>query len=71
MNIKIVDKVIAKEKQILIDKAKKKGLYEDFGEKEVRRLEDTFVDSSDYSLDMNNIRLKITRFEYWCMNYCG
>ena len=62
---------IAKAKKKLIAQAKKSGVIENFGQKEVRSLEDKYIDSSDYSNDMNKIRIAIEKFDDWCMNYTG
>lgn len=51
-------KEIEKTKIKLINKAKKIGLYENFGQTEVRALEDKF----GYTLAIKN-------FDNWCMNY--
>ena len=66
-----IDKAITKEQNNLIKIAKTKGLYENFGQKEVRKLEDKFIDSSDYSEEMNKNRRLLQMFDEWCMNYCG
>lgn len=39
-----IKKDIKKYKKALINKAKRKGLYEDFGQKEVRKLKDKYSD---------------------------
>ena len=64
-------KAIEKAKKTLIKKAAEKGLYENFGQKEVRKLEDKFIDISDYSYSMNAKRSEIAGFCLWCMNYEG
>ena len=56
-------------KLLLIKKAKKKGLYENFGQKEVRKLRDTFIDISSYTEEMNQSRDLIQDFDKWCMNF--
>lgn len=61
---------IKHEKKKLIDKANEGGLYENFGQNEVRKLKDKFIDLSDYSPQMNNSRELIDSFDNWCMNYC-
>lgn len=66
-----IDKVLTREQNKLIKKAKDKGLYENFGQSEVRKLEDKFIDSSDYSNEMNKNRRLIQMFDEWCMNYTG
>lgn len=66
-----IDKVLTREQNKLIKIAKTKGLYENFGQKEVMKLEDKFIDSSDYSEEMNKNRRLIQMFDEWCMNYSG
>ena len=66
-----IDTVLTKEQNKLIKIAKTKGLYENFGQKEVRKLEDKFINLSDYSEEMNKNRRLIQMFDEWCMNYCG
>jgi hypothetical protein len=55
----------------LVEKVKKSGLYENFGQTEVRKLEDKFIDISDYTDEMNTNRFLIESFNGWCVNYCG
>ena len=69
LNCKKVDTAISRAKAILIEKAKKDGLYENFGQNEVRAIAENFIDICDYSTEMNTIRSKIDRFDEWCMNY--
>ena len=69
LNCKKVDTAISRAKSILIEKVKKDGLYENFGQNEVRAIKEKFVDLCDYSTEMNTIRSKIDRFDEWCMNY--
>lgn len=66
-----IDKALTKEQNKLIEIAKTKGLYENFGQKEVRKLEDRFINISNYSEEMNKNRRLIQMFEEWCINYCG
>ena len=66
-----IDKALTREQNKLIKIAKANGLYENFGQKEVRELEDRFIDSSDYSEEMNKNRRLLQMFDEWCMNYCG
>lgn len=66
-----INKALTREQNRLIKIAKDKGLYENFGQKEVMKLEDKFIDSSDYSEEMNKNRRLIQMFDEWCMNYCG
>ena len=64
-----IDTAIQNEKKKLIDKVKKKGIYENFGQKEVRKLEDKFINTSSYTDEMNYIRKAIQEFDKWCMDY--
>ena len=64
-----INKAIANEKKKLIKRAKTKGLYENFGQKEVGKLEDKYIDTSDYSDEMNNNRDLIQMFNEWCSTY--
>jgi|TARA_B110000259_G_scaffold75382_1_gene88625 hypothetical protein len=65
----IIQTAIAKEQDKLINKVRTKGLYENFGQREVRKLEDRFINSSSYTDEMNVNRLLIEEFNEWCMNY--
>ena len=65
LNCKKVDTAISRAKEILIDRVKTDGLYECFGQKEVRAIRDKFVDLCDYSKEMNTIRSKIDNFDEW------
>jgi hypothetical protein len=65
----IIQTAIAKEQDKLINKVRTKGLYENFGQREVSKLEDRFINSSSYTDEMNVNRLLIEEFNEWCMNY--
>ena len=67
----LVRNAIQRRKTKLKKEVLKKGLYENFGQKEVRELEDKYLDWSDYSGDMNQVRDLILAFDEWCMNYEG
>ena len=62
---------IAREQKKLIQKYNKYGLYENFGQKEVRKLENKFINISSYTDEMNQNRNKIQAFNHWCMNFNG
>lgn len=53
----------------LIAKAKRNGIYENFGQEEVRSLEENFIDGSVHTVEMNRKRKLIRYFDEWCMNY--
>jgi hypothetical protein len=65
--IKFLKKSIEIYKNRLIAKVKKSGIYENFGQNEVRQLKDSFSGCSDYS-DMLDI---IQVFDNWCGWYNG
>ena len=69
LNCKRIDTAINRAKKILIDRAKVNGIYENFGQKEVREIKDKFIDYCDYSTEMNNNRRKVDEFNNWCMEY--
>ncbi len=58
-------------KKRLTAKWLKKGGYENFGEKTIRRIEDKYLDISDYSNQGKEDRRAICAFQDWCMNYTG
>ena len=64
--IKKLEKEIEKTKNSLLIKAKKNGLYENFGQVEIRKLKDKFIDFASYTNEMNMIRKSIDNFDYWC-----
>ena len=57
---KNIHKEIMKKKRQLLKKAKEKGLWENFGQDEVRKLKDEFPDRKYASI--------INDFDNWCMN---
>lgn len=71
LNCKKIETAIRRAKQMLIKKAKKEGLYENFGIKEERAIKDKFIDISDYSEEMKSKRRELSFFSNWCANYEG
>lgn len=69
MTIKKLKTAIEKSKKQLIEKARKKGIYENFGEKETRELKDKFINSSSFTSEMNEKRQLISNFDNWAMNF--
>ncbi len=63
-----VDKAIENYKQRLIRKAKRMGLWENFGQEEVGLLEDTY---SEYQYTNLGVWAKIRAFDEWCQTYTG
>lgn len=69
LKCKKVDTAINRAKKMLVAKAKKDGLCENFGQEEVIKIRGKFIDITDYSQEMNSIRNRIDRFNEWCMTY--
>jgi hypothetical protein len=72
--MKVVTKLkrdIERQKKSLIKKVEKKGIYENFGQKEIDKLQDKYIDASKYTDDMNEARRLIQEFNEWCMSYNG
>lgn len=71
LNCKQITTAIDRATKGLINKAEQVGVYENFGQVEVRSIKDKFVDSSDYSEYMNNNREALLMFSHWCSDYQG
>ncbi len=71
LNCKRIETAISRAKNFLIEKYNKNGLYENFGQKEVRLIEEKFINSSVYTTEMNSNRNKLQIFSEWCMNFNG
>ena len=63
-----VEKAIENYKQRLIRKAKTNGLWENFGQEEVRILQTTYL---DHQYLRDGVWDKIMAFDNWCMDYTG
>jgi len=67
------NKIIEKQKNKLITKAKRKGIWENFGQDEVRLLRDKLAiesaKSDDFYFDTRTPSDLIDQFSNWCMNY--
>ena len=70
-NCKNIKTAISRAKKSLIEKCKKQGLYENFGQNEVMQIKDKFINISLYNSDENNKRDLLQKFNKWCMNYTG
>ena len=64
-----VQSEVNKIKKRLIKKAESGKFYENFGQKEVDKLEDKYIDISSYTVEMNKIRDILTDFRKWARNY--
>ena len=64
---------IAQVKRKLINKAKVKGMYENFGKLEIRKLKDKYSYSDLVYGSQRERRLagELDSFENWAMSYCG
>ena len=71
LNCKKIDTAIRRAKNMLIERAEKKDVYECFGQREVRKIREKFIDICDYSPEMDANRAILGSFEDWCVNYCG
>lgn len=63
-----VRKEVEKNKKRLIEKAKKQGIYENFGQSECSKIEDKF-DLDFYDLSKRRACIILQDFEKWCMNF--
>lgn len=71
MSVSKLRKAIEQKKNALIKKANKRGIYENFGQKEVMELKDKFnYDELVYGDSSEREKAKlIDVFEDWCMNF--
>ena len=51
------------------NKLRKQPICENFGDKEIRKIEASYIDGSDYSPEMNENRRALNNFVEWCYNY--
>lgn len=57
-------------KQIMITKARRRGLYENFGEEEIRKLKDKYsYDPYSNDPEVKSVVEKIDRLEQWRINF--
>lgn len=64
--IKKLEKEIEKTKNSLLIKAKKNGIYENFGDSEIRKLKNKFINLSCYSRETHQLSNLINNFDNWC-----
>lgn len=69
LKAKKISTAISNAKKLLENHVSKNGLYENFGQNEVRLIEDKFIDCSKYTTQMNKNRELLQEFNEWCMNY--
>jgi len=68
---KKIETAIKNEKNRLINLVKEKGIYENFGQNEVRKIKDQYINISSYTDEMNYKRMLIQSFNNWCKDYNG
>ena len=61
-----IQKDIDKVKKRLINKAKKKGLWENFGQKELRKLKDKHIGANCVTQEIYDL---FQDFDNWCGNF--
>ena len=66
---KNISTAISRAKKMLIDRANKNGIYENFGDKEQRIIEDRYINISSYTSEMNRNRNMFQSFADWCATY--
>ena len=69
LNCKKMKTAISRAKVLLIKKAEKNGLYENFGEDEYRDIKDKFINLSDPYIERNANLNELQHFADWSGNY--
>lgn len=69
LNCKKMSTAINRAKAMLIKKAERNGLYENFGEDEYREIKDKFINMSDSYTERNANLNALQRFADWSGNY--
>lgn len=65
LGVSRIETAIKKAKDVLLKRARKSGLYENFGQAEVDAIRDKFIDPSDFSNDMLKQRSQLDAFRDW------
>jgi len=71
LKCKKIETAISRATTMLVAREANKGLYENFGQDEVSKIKDVFIDSSSYTDEMNRNRDKVNNFSNWCSSYNG
>ena len=71
LKCKKIETAIRRARKLLIEEAEKNGVYENFGQSEIRNIKDKFIDISNYTEEMNSRRRKLDNFYEWCIRYTG
>lgn len=64
-----INTAIRRAKTMLTQRAQEDGIYENFGQEEVRMIQISFIDSSDYSIGEDHKRLLLDNFDTWCQTF--
>ena len=70
MTVLKLDREIHNIKTRLIAKANRKGLWENFGEKESRVLHDKYMNGDNWCISSDGIDELLKEFRLWCGSYC-
>lgn len=69
--LKLLNREIAHYKKLLVTKFNEVGIYEDFGQNEVRELKDKYSYTFSFYPKQKQLDDLINNFDNWCMNYGG
>ena len=64
-----IEKDISNAKSVLIRQAKSRGIYENFGQREVNRLTDKCNAMFCSNAKRNELMKKVDEFDRWCMRF--
>ena len=70
-NPKLIGTAIGKAKRTLIARVAKKGIYENFGEKEYRKIQDDYIEPYSNTDVQKVAQNKFKTFYDWCLDYNG
>lgn len=69
LKCKKISTAIRRAKKELVAKVKKHGLYENFGQKEIRNIEDKFIKVYQQGEDIKDQHRQLKSFRRWCENF--
>jgi hypothetical protein len=69
LSVSKLETAIKKAKEMLDKRARKEGVYENFGVNEANAIEEKFITLGDFSDTMLRRRTQITHFREWCAEY--
>ena len=64
-----IETAIQKAKESLIKKAKKSGIYENFGQAEADAIENKHIEFGNFYDEMLRRKTQLKNFRDWCANY--